>query len=246
MTHRINIDRGSGVAVWRQIAEWLKAEIGSGTFVEGMRLPTETEIAARFGVNRHTVRRAIAELTAEGILRADQGRGTFVAAAPISYPITSRTRFTENLAGQARELEGVLIGSAIEEADALISNELEIAPKTSLVRIDTLRTADGIPLMVGTSWMERSRFPNLVRDYASSGSLTKAIRMAGVEDYLRLETRITAEKADLEDTRLLELEAGEPILVIESVNVEPDGRRMQYTRARAPADRLQLVVRSDA
>jgi len=244
MTHRINIDRGSGVAVWRQIAEWLKAEIVSGTFVEGTKLPTETEIAALFGVNRHTVRRAIAELTAEGLLRADQGRGTFVAAAPISYPITARTRFTENLAGQARELEGVLIGSAIEEADALISNELEIAPKTPLVRIDTLRTADGIPLMVGTSWMERSRFPNLVRDYASSGSLTKAIRMAGVEDYLRLETRITAEKADLEDMRLLELQAGEPILVIESVNVEPDGRRMQYTRARAPADRLQLVVRS--
>ena len=191
MTIRTTLDRGTGIAIWRQIMEWLKAEIASGAFEKGSRLPPESEIAARFGVNRHTVRRAIAALTAEGVLRADQGRGTFVAAAPITYPITSRTRFSEIVSGQDKAPSGRLIGSGTEEADALLANWLKVPIGTLLIRIENLRVADGVPVMIGTSWFEQSRFPNLVADYAETGSITKALAKAGVSDYRRKESRVT-------------------------------------------------------
>ncbi len=244
MTIRTTLDRGAGIAIWRQIMEWLKAEIASGAFEKGSRLPPESEIAARFGVNRHTVRRAIAALTAEGVLRADQGRGTFVAAAPISYPITSRTRFSEIVSGQDKAPSGRLIGSGIEEADALLANWLKVPIGTLLIRIETLRVADGIPVMIGTSWLEQSRFPNLVADYAESGSVTRALAKAGVADYRRKESRVTAELVDPQDVAVLGVDSGQPVLVVESLNLDAEGKPMQYTRTRMAADRIQLVVES--
>ncbi|WP_417677615.1 phosphonate metabolism transcriptional regulator PhnF [Roseibium sp.] len=244
MTIRTTLDRGAGIAIWRQIMEWLKAEIASGAFEKGSRLPPESEIAARFGVNRHTVRRAIAALTAEGILRADQGRGTFVAAAPISYPITSRTRFSEIVSGQDKAPSGRLIGSGTEEADALLANWLKVPIGTLLIRIENLRVADGIPVMIGTSWFEQSRFPNLVADYAETGSITKALAKAGVEDYRRKESRVTAELVDPQDVAVLNVASGQPVLVVESLNLDAEGEPMQYTRTRMAADRIQLVVES--
>lgn len=242
MTGQTKLDRAAGIAVWRQIMEMLKGEIAGGAYEKGSRLPTESEIASRFGVNRHTVRRAIAALTAEGLLRADQGRGTFVANAPLNYPIGTRTRFSEIVSGQDRAPSGRLIGSEIEDADALLAQHLEVPHGTPLIRIKTLRVADGVPMMIGTSWLEQARFPNLVADYAECGTVTEAMRRAGVEDYRRKETRIFAELVDVSDAQQLGVALGQPVLVIESVNVDPNGRPIQYTRARAAADRIQLVV----
>ena len=242
MTNNTILDRSAGIAVWRQIMETLKAEIVSGAFEKGSRLPPESELAMRFGVNRHTVRRAIAALTSEGILRADQGRGTFVASAPLSYPIGPRTRFSEIVSGQDRAPSGRLIGSALEEADALLANQLDVPLGTMLIRLETLRVADGIPMMIGTSWLEQSKVPNLVADYADCGSITEALRRAGIDDYRRKETRISAELVEARDAQQLGLPLGQPVLVVESVNLDMTGTPLQYTRARAAADRMQLVV----
>ncbi|MFC7539728.1 GntR family transcriptional regulator [Siccirubricoccus deserti] len=65
--------RGQGVALWRQIAGSLEAEIAAGGLAPGARLPTEAELTARFRVNRHTVRRAMEELENRGLVRVEQG-----------------------------------------------------------------------------------------------------------------------------------------------------------------------------
>ncbi|MEJ8476366.1 phosphonate metabolism transcriptional regulator PhnF [Roseibium sp. H3510] len=241
---QVKIDRGAGIAVWRQIAEWLKAEIAQGTFVTGAKLPTESDIAARFQVNRHTVRRAIAALTGEGLLRADQGRGTFVASTPMNYPIGARTRFSEIVSGQDKTPSGRMIGTGVEDADALIAGQLQMQVGAPLLRIETLRVVDGTPVLVGTSWFEQARFPGLVAAYAETGSFTEALRLCGVEDYSRRETRVSAELVDSQDIALLEIAAGQPVLIVESVNVDPQDRPVQYTRTRMAADRIQLVVES--
>lgn len=245
MTNNSSVDRGAGITVWRQIMETLKADIIGGVFEKGSRLPPESDLAARFGVNRHTVRRAIAALTSEGILRADQGRGTFVASAPLSYPIGPRTRFSEIVSGQHRAPSGRLIGSSIVDADVFLANQLGVPLGVPLIRVETLRVADGTPMIVATSWFEQSRVPNLVADYAENGSVTKALKAAGIEDYQRKETRITAELVDAQDARQLGLALGQPVMVMESLNLDDSGKPLQYTRARVAADRIQLVVNGD-
>src|SRR6202007_3435169 len=94
------LERGAGVAVWRQIEQILAAEIAASGFGEEGRLPSEGELAKRFDVNRHTIRRAMLGLAALGLVSVEQGRGTFVQPGAIDYTIGRRTRFTENLREQ--------------------------------------------------------------------------------------------------------------------------------------------------
>jgi len=164
---------------------------------------------------------------------------------PLSYPIGPRTRFSEIVSGQDRAPEGRLIGSALEEADALLANQLSVPLGTMLIRVETLRVADGVPMIVATSWFEQASVPNFVADYADSGSITTALKRAGITDYSRKETRITAELVEARDAQQLGVALGQPVMVLESINLDMDGRPLQYTRGRVAADRMQLVVNGD-
>ena len=84
---------GDGITRWRRVADLIRAAIGDGAMTD--RLPAEAELAPRFGVNRHTVRRALEELSRDGLVRVEQGRGTFVAEDVLDYTVGARTRFSE-------------------------------------------------------------------------------------------------------------------------------------------------------
>src|ERR1017187_5166762 len=91
------IDRDTGITLYAQIAEVLEREyVRQGT--PGDRLPAEGELAARFGVNRHTLRRAVDELIAEGLLERQHGVGIFITDQLLDYSVGSGTRFTQTLA----------------------------------------------------------------------------------------------------------------------------------------------------
>ncbi|MBN8910269.1 MAG: GntR family transcriptional regulator, partial [Rhodospirillales bacterium] len=79
--------RNEGVALWRQIAGRLQQDIAGGGLPPGARLPTEAELSQQFGVNRHTVRRALEELSRAGLVRVEQGRGSFVAEDVLDYTV---------------------------------------------------------------------------------------------------------------------------------------------------------------
>ena len=103
-----SVDRQDGVTLWRQIAGALQREIASGAHQPGARLPTEAELSARFGVNRHTVRRALEELTRDGLVRVEQGRGSFVAEDVLDYTVEARTRFSEWIRKHNKEPSGLV------------------------------------------------------------------------------------------------------------------------------------------
>ncbi len=68
--------------IWQVIAETLRAELADGRYAPGEKLPTEAQLAGRFGVNRHTVRRALSELGTEGLVWSRRGAGVFVSVPP--------------------------------------------------------------------------------------------------------------------------------------------------------------------
>src|SRR5262245_6355119 len=207
------ITRNSGVAIWRQIADQIRGDITAGRMASGARLPPEVELAARFSVNRHTIRSAIAALTKEGVLRAEQGRGTFVAnSEKLVYRIGERTRFSAILATQVRETKGILLSHRTEDASPEIAQALGMQ-SGPVIRIDTLHTADGNPVTCATAWFDAERVPNVAEDYRSSGSVTFALKAAGIDDYLRQSTVIAARHADADDLRHLRLSPGAIVLV---------------------------------
>ena len=97
------MERRNGIALWRQIADSIRTDIGSGAVRRRTQADARTRaVAQRFGVNRHTVREAIASLVHEGVLRSEQGRGTFVAAAPAASPTRSARARASRPASTAR------------------------------------------------------------------------------------------------------------------------------------------------
>ena len=103
-------DTGSGVALWRQVADGIERGIANGSFAAGERLPGEMEIAETYRVNRHTVRRALAALAERGLVRAERGSGTYVEAANASPIPCARARgFPRSSAPSGHEPRGQLI-----------------------------------------------------------------------------------------------------------------------------------------
>jgi GntR family phosphonate transport system transcriptional regulator len=240
------LDRLGGVSAWRQIADRLEAEISAGILAEGAKLPAEAALAERYGVNRHTVRRAIAMLAEKGLVRASRGSGTYVEAPPLAYPISERTRFSDIVAAEGRLPGSQLLGSERLAADAAIARRLAIAIGEPVIRLETLASTNGVPLSCGTHHFPAARLPRIADDYAQTLSITRALKAGGIPDYLRRETRITARPASPAEAVALDLVAGRPVLVVEALNVDPHGMPIQTTSSIFAADRVEIVVGSGA
>jgi GntR family phosphonate transport system transcriptional regulator len=237
-------DAASGVALWRQVADGIERAIASGSFAAGEKLPGEIEIAESYRVNRHTVRRALATLAERGLVRAERGSGTYVEAQRIAYPLRSRTRFSEIVGAGGREPRGQLIGASEEPATRDLARQLALKTGAPLIRIEALRLADRIPICVGTTWFSAERFPEAGRIYERVRSTTKLLAHYGIRDYRRASTRVTAGIVDATDAAQLDLALGRPILVVDSTDVDADGRPLLATHARFAAERVEFLVES--
>jgi len=231
------------VALWRQIADAIRLDIVGGKLNEGDKLDGELPLSERFGVNRHTVRRALAVLAEDGVVRAEHGRGTFVAEAKrLSYRLGKRTRFNEGLAGQTRERSRTLLSHRIERASARLAEALAVKPGTRLIRLETVSYADGRPLTRGSGWFPEARFTDFVAVYSQYDSITEALKQYGIDDYSRAVTRISARHATTEEAQALKLAPGSVVLVSDAVDVDMDGVPIHAMLTRFPADRMELVV----
>lgn len=239
------MQRQKGVALWRQISDRIRANILAGLYDRTGMVPAETALAEEFGVNRHTVRAALAALAQEGIVRAAQGRGTMITQRDkFDFPIGRRTRFTEGIGEQARELKGILLSSSRELATPELSDRLQLARGEEVLRLDGIRKADGRAVSRSTMWFPSERFAGIDKAFAETGSITRALSACGVEDYLRDVTEISAVHAEPDDVAHLELTPGAIVLVTRAVNTDPQGRPIQFAVTRFPADRVQFTIRN--
>lgn len=237
------VQRQTGVALWRQIADRIRQAISAGAYDGTGMVPPETVLALQFGVNRHTVRSALAALAQEGIVRAVQGRGTLIERKErLNFPITKRTRFTTGIGEQAREMRGLLLASGEDRADAEVARWLKLRPGAPVIRMETVRKADGRPVSCATTWFPAERFAGMPAAYEKTESITRAFAELGLSDYVRATTEITATHADTGDIAALELTPGAIVLITKAMNTDLDGVPVQYSISRFSADRVQFTI----
>ncbi|MDR3440880.1 phosphonate metabolism transcriptional regulator PhnF [Telmatospirillum sp.] len=234
----------AGISLWRQIQQSLVEDIERGRFRPGDRLPTEFELADRFKVNRHTVRRALGEMEKNGLLRVEQGRGTFVHEAVLSYVLGKKTRFTANLNSAGREAGHRLLASWTENADETLAETLAIAEGDPVSVLETMGSADNRPITLALEYVPANRFPGFPQAYAIEGGMTAALRHFGIENYDRKWTRILARLPQGHEADLLQLPKNRPVLVTEALDVDGAGQPVGYGITRFASDRVQLFVES--
>lgn len=214
-------------------------------YSQGEQLPPEAELASRFAVNRHTIRRAMADLEQEGLVRIEQGRGTFVQAAAIPYTLGKRTRFSEHL----RAL-GMLGHSAVLQDQQLhsaaIAEHLGLAPSEPLLRVQTLGKADGRVIDLAEHYFSAARFADFAERLRATGSVTQVYAQYGISDYTRKWSMIKATLPSDDIARLLGQAKTRPILKVEALNVDLQGQPLHYSETHFGGDAVQLVVTDQA
>lgn len=242
MTEPRALTRGGGVSLWRQIAQAIEDAIAAENRGPGERLPTEAQLAARFCVNRHTVRRAMEALEARGLIRVEQGRGAFVAEDVLDYRLGPRTRFSENLRARGREPKGLTLSVAAIAADTATAAALRLRRGRPVLRVERMGLADGRPLSLAIHHLPLPRFMDLPAALAENPSMTAALAACGVPDYRRAWTRISARLPTPEEAQRLAQSRIRPVLTMEALNVDPAGQPVDHTLTAAASARLQLLV----
>ncbi|BBK40916.1 phosphonate metabolism transcriptional regulator PhnF [Allostella vacuolata] len=226
---------------WREVHDALEREIGEGVYPQGARLPVEDTLAERFGVHRHTVRRAVAALAQRGILTVQQGRGTFVRRGAVDYRVGRKTRFTEIVTGQQRSPTRRLLRAVEMPADAATAAALGLGAGAACFMLETLDEVDGVPIGLCSHHFPVARVPGLIDAYIETGSITGALERHGLGDYERRRTSVTARMPTAEEAALLRQPRDQPVLLIESLNVDPAGAPLEYGVARSVAERVKMV-----
>lgn len=222
--------------LYHQIKQIVRAEIEQGVYRPGDRLPTEVELMQRYGVSRITVRQALDELEAEGVIVRRHGKGTYVAEKRIEQDLVRLTDFVEDM-----ELAGLSPSSQVlaflhEPASREVAEALTLTEGEEVVRVDRLRLANGRPIAYDTTWLPL-RF----------GLLLSKDALAHETIYHILETRytipveagtfhITAVSASAEQAQLLEITPGIGLLLIQ---------RVSYTIGDVPVYIQQRYYRPD-
>ncbi len=235
------MNRQDGVALWRQIANRLQQDIATGVRAPGSRLPTEAELSQRFAVNRHTVRRALEELSRGGLVRIEQGRGTFVAEDVLEYTVEPRTRFTEWIRKHNMEPSGKTLQLREIAADSHIANGLGLRTGARVILLERLGLADDRPVSLARHYFPAARLPGLLDALRASPRITDALRSVGVDDYLRQMTRVTARAPTPAEAELLRMPRTRPVLVTENINVDRSGAVVEFGLGCYPTPRVQIV-----
>ncbi|MCE8515480.1 phosphonate metabolism transcriptional regulator PhnF [Ruegeria pomeroyi] len=235
----------SRIPVWKTIALSLTEDIAEGRYGEGDQLPTEAQLAATHGVNRHTVRRALADLADQGLVHARRGAGVFVAARPTDYAIGKRVRFHKNIAAGGRIPGKRILTLLTRAADAAEAEALGLPAGAQVHVYDGLSLADGQPIAVFQSVFPAARFPGLPEVLTETRSVTAALQRLGVADFTRVSTRLTARPASATQALHLRLNEGAPLMFSTGINVDPDGQPVEYGRTWFAGDRVTLTLGAD-
>lgn len=226
--------------LWVQAVNVIQGEIASGVLGAGTRLPPERELCLQLGISRVTLRKALTKLVGDGVLRPSHGRGWYVAQAggtkewPNSLESFSETARRMGLTATSDVLRAEERPATLDEAERLL-----IAPGTPIFRLERVRLLGGMPIAVDSTEIALRAALDLGEVDFGHASLYEELARRDVVP-ARADATIEAQEADAELARLLDLEAGKPLLVMRQVAFDAAERPLFTSTISYAGDRYRL------
>jgi GntR family transcriptional regulator len=215
--------------LYQQIKALITQSLISGEWAPGTAIPSEMELASRFGVSQGTVRKAIDELAAENIVVRRQGKGTFVATHSED---TVKLRFLRLVAtdGSNELLDNKLLSCERSKASANIARQLEIKAGSAVIDIKRLLLFSSKPQILDRIILPSASFKGVTAERIEefNGSMYRMYeKLLGIH-MVRSEERLTAVGADADVAAALDLKQGTPLLSIERVSFTYGDKPMEW------------------
>ena len=240
---RSSIRKNGVVPYYAQLADLFREAIASGEWEPGRPLPSEQVIGEFFGLSRTAVRQALAELQAEGLVRKEKGRGSFVRGPRRAEFVVQELRgFFDEMSEQGKTVETdvLLLETAVAPAEEAAL--LGIPTGSEVVQLDRLRKVDGEPICLARTLLPLPRFAGLAGQDLSGSSLYEVLSEAfGVDPSTGWRT-VEATSADRRTAGLLGVRPGSPLLLLTSLNVDANGEPFEHFTAWYRADRTSFRI----
>jgi GntR family transcriptional regulator len=208
-----------------EVAQRLREQVAIGAFGAGGALASETELAQRFGVSRMTLRRALENLRAEGLVEARKGAGWFVAVDPVRQALGRFPTIEAALAESGVAWERRVLEFRFEDAEPEVATALELQPGAEVLKVRRLNLAGGEPFAVVTVWVPAALGASLSRADVERATFYDLLPVRGIGLGSAVQT-ITAALCSPADAALLGVAPASPLLVC---------RRLTRDQAGAPA-----------
>jgi GntR family transcriptional regulator len=237
----VPVVRTPGTSLHRQLFMVLRDEIVRGAYPDGL-LPKEETLCERFGVSRITVRRALADLAAQGLVERRHGRGTYVLGEALPQ---SRLRpslgLIDSLRQAATDTQVQVLRVEQAEAPLDVAALLQIPAGEKAVHALRLRSIDGTPVMLTDAWVPADLGRQVSAAALRKQALYEILLTQGVK-FGRVVQEITAEVSDPVRAQLLRTEVGMPLLKVVRVIHDLQARPVQCLTVTMTPERSRILM----
>lgn len=229
--------------LYERLREDLTARIAAQQWRPGDPIPTESELVKQYDVSVGTVRKTIDIMVAEGLIERFQGRGTFVRRAKFDSSLFRFFRY-QNGSGERRIPESRILRCDVAKAPAAVASSLELAVGAKTIRLSRLRLFDSKPILAEEIWLPYDRFSPLVglNEQEFGDLLYPTYEEKCGQVVASAEETLTADIADSDIARLLQLKRGAPIITIERLARGYDRSPLEWRSSRGPANQFRYQV----
>ncbi|MGA2327207.1 MAG: GntR family transcriptional regulator [Bryobacteraceae bacterium] len=240
--HKVSLDKRGPVPLYHQLKTILHDRIREGHWKPGEQLPTEDRLVAQFGVSKATVRQALRDLSEAGLVRREQGRGTFVSNSKIQFGPRQLSSFTEEMRDSGLHAESRVLEKQMVPASAEIAAKLQVAEGTGLFLLRRLRLAGGEPMGLQTVHIPSAFVPGIADVDFGAASLYETLekRFGLAPDHASQRHFATA--VDGNTAGLLKVSVGAPALGGERLTFLRGGQPLELTYSIMRGDRYQIQL----
>jgi DNA-binding GntR family transcriptional regulator len=245
------INKYSNVPLYSQLKNLIIEKIECGEYAEESRIPSEQELCEHYDISRPTVRQAITELTNNGYLYKEKGKGTFVSMSKTKVDIKNYTGFTDSiLDSQDPGLRNIISirtikGGELKCLEAIFGNSGGYGPQSDFaeIRYVTLQKTDVLSLSI--SYIPMSLFPGIIEDIRAKKPSYDIMR--GKYPLLPVRTKSSLEiiYTGHDDAQYLQVQSGQPLLKIENVLLSKSGQVVEYVIAKYRSDKCKLIFENN-
>lgn len=235
------LDPSHPLPLYVQLRDHLAQRIQSGQWAPGDRISTEMELMDEYSVGRATVRQALSDLVARGMLCRKQGKGTFVNVETGTHDLELALSYSAEMQARGIRPGAVVLKVDIAVADREVRDRLGLRRGQKVLRLDRVRTADGNPIALEQTFLNYGLFPGIEHsDF--EGSLYQLITRRYGIPLIHATHTINAALADDRFSRHVRVPSGSPVLVLERVTFTRNNQAVDFVRFHCRTDLYRVSL----